>query len=231
MMHVWATSGRGVSPMTGCAIYGPVLPLGHLARRREQSARRDAGTCPGCAHLEVCGLQPCPMCDQLAADRAAVAARLARQATETAGAAARVRLVYAADLEQFTTTPSARTTPTQPAPAAVPGGVGNPEPVRMHVEGRGEVDGYRFHLVDGTKPRTAAKPVRKAVHGLRGYLRDTFTIVVGGDGTRSISIAPDIRDLSPDRWQLVIAAAAGELGWLLAAAVPAAGRHIEVFPF
>lgn len=226
-MHVWSrTMGRRLPPMTGCAVLGPVLPLGHLARTVGEPPRRgDTVACPECAHLEACTAAECEGCGELAGRRVVVGAGYIDQMDEDAGEVAMLRLVYAAELPG--------PVPPEPAPAAAPAPAGpvNPEPALVAVDGRGLVAGYRFHLVEGTRPGMCAKPVRRAVHALRSELRDTLTILVGGDATRSISVAPDTRDLPPDRWAAVIAAVTGQLGGLLAATVPAGGRHHEVIPF
>lgn len=215
--HVWAQTGPVLPPMTGCGVVGPALPLGVDARPARD---RRPITCPDCAHLAACAVEDCERCQRLAMARATAAlTAYTERCRLRRGSYART-----VEVELFLPDPPADiddgTAGTEPA------GPSNPEPV--DVAGR---RAWRFHLVDGFPPNRVAKPLRKALWAARPELRGTFTLAIGGDGTRSINIVPDGADPPPQVWDIVHDIAREELGHALADTVPAAGRHVESVPF
>lgn len=101
------------------------------------------------------------------------------------------------------------------APASAPAGDMHGAHVqRVHVSGRGEVDGYRFHLVAGSQTRAIGKDVRSTLGAARTALGASFTVTAPAK-SRMINVVAADGHTVPD-WSAVLATVARVIGGALA---------------
>lgn len=172
--HTWARSTRGLPPVTGCGIVGPILPTGHRAARRRP-------TCGTCAHLGACSAEECETCASAAGARAVALADLVAPAWR--------RRPVATEAPAEAEAPAVAEAP---APADLGDAVAEGNGYRVPA------------LVDTVGPRALLRSVRRVLNRDKYLIGAEFDVsMIGGRGEpRSLVIVPDGE--APAHWSPVL---------------------------